>query len=194
MLYVGRAEKRKGLGYLIRAFGVLNARMPNTRLIVVGPASGEKRRYRQAVERSPRRNVVFVDDVPAEDLPRYHRTAHMLCSPATGNESQGYVLLEAMAAGLPVVASNIDGYASVVTHGVEGLLVPPRRLLPLANALTRLTTDRALREELGEAGRHRAEEYSWPRVAQQVLSYYERLRYNRATHARSLEPPVPLVG
>lgn len=184
ILYVGRAEKRKGLGYLIRAFGMVNARMANTRLIVVGPASREKRRYRDAVERRGRRNIIFVDDVPDQDLPRFHRSAHVLCSPATGHESQGYVLLEAMAAGLPVVASNIDGYASVVTHEVEGLLTPRKDYIALADALTTLLRDGTLRDRMGRAGRERAEQYSWPRVTQRILSYYERLQESH-TPARS---------
>jgi phosphatidylinositol alpha-mannosyltransferase len=186
ILYVGRAEKRKGLAYLLRAFGVVNARNPNTRLLVVGPDSRQKRRYRASVERSGRRNIVFVDGVSDSELPRYHRTSHVFCSPATGHESQGYVLLEAMSAGLPVVASNIEGYASVITHGVDGLLVRPRDTLALANELTRLVREPALRATLGTAGRKRAQAYSWPRVTQQVLSYYERLLYDRATHERSL--------
>ncbi|MCY4615183.1 MAG: glycosyltransferase family 4 protein, partial [Chloroflexi bacterium] len=105
ILYVGRAEKRKGLGDLLRAFGIVNARDPNTRLIVVGPDSRMKRRYRTSVEREGRRGIVFVDDVSDADLPRYYRTADIFCSPATGHESQGYVLLEALSAGTPIVAS-----------------------------------------------------------------------------------------
>ncbi len=175
ILYVGRAEKRKGLGYLLRAFGVVNARMPATRLIVVGPESRAKRRYRASVERSGQRNVVFVEGLSYDELPRYHRSADIFCSPATGHESQGYVLLEAMAASVPVVATNIEGYASVITHNVDGLLVRPKDTLDLANGLTTLLRNAALRSTLAGAGRRRVEEYSWPHVAQQVLSYYERL-------------------
>ncbi|MBM3141236.1 MAG: glycosyltransferase family 4 protein [Chloroflexi bacterium] len=188
ILFVGRAEKRKGLGYLLRAFGVVNARHPATRLIVVGPDSRARRRYRASVERSGRRGVVWVDGPSYDELPRYHRTADVFCSPATSHESQGYVLLEAMAAGLPVVASNIEGYASVITHGVEGLLVHPRDAIDLANGLTALVRDADRRAALAAAGRHRVEEYSWPHVSQQVISYYERLvdqqrHYRRVHHA-----------
>lgn len=175
ILYVGRAEKRKGLGFLIRAFGMVNARNPETRLLVVGPDSRAKRKYEQSVASSGQRNIVFVPGPSDEDLPRYHRTADIFCSPATGNESQGIVLLEAMSANLPVVASNIEGYASVITHGVDGALVRPKDSLALANALTALVDDSAWRRQLAEAGRRRVEDYSWPRVTQQVLSYYERL-------------------
>ncbi len=175
ILYVGRAEKRKGLGTLLRAFGVVNARIPDTRLIVVGPDSRARRRYEAMVQRSGQRGVIFVPEQPYDKLPRYHRTAQVFCSPALGNESQGYVLLEAMAAGLPVVASNIDGYASVITHGVDGVLVRPKDTMALADALTALVRDPAQRERLAARGRLRVDEFSWPRVGQQVESYYERL-------------------
>jgi phosphatidylinositol alpha-mannosyltransferase len=175
ILYVGRAEKRKGLGYLIRAFGLVNARNPETRLIVVGPDSKARRRYEASVERSGQRGIIFVPQQTYADLPRYHHSSQIFCSPALGNESQGYVLLEAMAAGMPVVASNIDGYASVITHEVDGLLVRPKDAMALADALTVLVRNPRRRDELAEAGRAQVDMYSWPRVAQRVLSYYERL-------------------
>lgn len=184
ILYVGRAEKRKGLSYLLRAFGMVNARNPETRLIVVGPDSRARRRYRSMVERSGLRNIVFTDNVSDAELPRYHRSADILCSPATGNESQGYVLLEAMAASLPVVASNIDGYASVITHRAEGLLTRPKDAMALADALTSLVRNADARAAMGAAGRRKVVEYSWPRVTQRLLSYYERLIDDHASHKR----------
>ena len=191
ILYVGRAEKRKGLGILIRAFGMVNARNPDTRLIVVGPDSRSRRRFEQSVRSTGRRDIVFVrggaDGVTYEDLPRYHRSADIFCSPATGHESQGYVLLEAMASGVPVVASNIDGYASVITHGADGVLVRPKDVNDLADALTALVRDPKRRRELAVEGRLRVEEYGWPRVTQQVLSYYERLLDTRRGVKRARE-------
>lgn len=179
ILFVGRIEKRKGLAVLLRAFAVVNARNPETRLVIVGPDSRSRRRYEASVRNAGRRGIIFVNAGPQgvsyEQLPRYHRSAHIFCSPATGHESQGYVLLEAIAAGLPVVASNIDGYASVITHGVDGILVRPEDPMALADALTDLVRNSGKRQRLALAGRVRVEEYGWPRVAQQVVSYYERL-------------------
>lgn len=179
ILFVGRTDKRKGLSVLIRAFGIVNARNPDTRLIIVGPDSRQRRRYETSVRNAGLRGITFVDAGPDgvsyEDLPRYHRSSHIFCSPATGHESQGYVLLEALASGLPIVASNIDGYASVITHGVDGMLVRPKDAMALADTLTLLVRNPRRRATLAAVGRQRVEEYAWPRVAQQVVSYYERL-------------------
>ncbi len=187
ILYVGRAEKRKGLDDLLHAFSMVNARHGNTRLLVVGPTSRRRRRIEAEVADSQRRSVVFVEGPSDAELPRWHHTAQIFCSPATGNESQGIVLLEAMAAGLPVVASNIEGYASVITHGVDGVLVRPRDTMALADALTALVRDAGARATLGRAGRRHADSYSWGRVTQRLLSYYERLIEER----RSMPVPRP---
>jgi phosphatidylinositol alpha-mannosyltransferase len=176
ILYVGRAEKRKGLAHLIRAFAVVNTRNPQTRLIVVGPDSRRRRRYESSVRNSGQRDIHFMESPSDDELPRYYRTADIFCTPALGHESQGYVILEAMAGGAPVVASNIEGYSSVVTHGVNGLLVRPKDPAALATTLTELVRNERQRRELAVGGRARVEHYSWPRVTQQVLSYYERLR------------------
>src|SRR3972149_5203924 len=79
-----------------------------------------------------------------------YKTAHVFCTPATGQESQGIVLLEAMACGTPVVASNIEGFASVVTHNEEGLLVSPKDEEKLALAPPHLLMDKELRTEMGQ--------------------------------------------
>jgi len=77
--------------------------------------------------------------------------------------------------GKPIVASNIEGYASVVTHGAEGLLVPPKNKEMLAQALISLMTDEPLRRQMGAKGKLTVQDYSWERVAQRVFDYYVRL-------------------
>src|SRR6185295_5242654 len=103
------------------------------------------------------------------EMPRYHRSAHVFCAPNTGFESQGIVLLEAMAAGLPIVASNIDGFAGVLTHCVEGVLVRPEDPQALADALIDVLRDPSRGAEMSARGRLRCQQFSWDRVSQQVL-------------------------
>jgi phosphatidylinositol alpha-mannosyltransferase len=177
VLFVGRPEKRKGLKFLIRAFVGVQRAIPNSRLIVVG--AGEFGRYENAVRKAKLHDVVFRSYVPFDELPRYHHSAHVFCAPNTGFESQGIVLLEAMAAGLPIVASNIDGFAGVLTHGVEGLLVRPEDPQALADALIDVLSHPSRGEAMAARGRERCQYFNWDRVSQQVLSYYERLIYER---------------
>jgi phosphatidylinositol alpha-mannosyltransferase len=99
----------------------------------------------------------------------------VLVSPAVGQESFGIVLVEAMAAGLPVVCSDIPGYREVVRDGVEGFLVPPNDPAALADAIVRVLTDAPLASSLAGAGRARAAEYSWDSVLPRLESVYERL-------------------
>ncbi|MEX1103019.1 MAG: glycosyltransferase family 4 protein, partial [Dehalococcoidia bacterium] len=115
-------------------------------------------------------------------------------APNTGNESQGYSLLEALAAGLPVVASNIEGFAGVVTSETEGLLVPPKNDEAIAAAVVRLLRNPAQRKALGARGQVLAAHYSWDNVAHRLMSYYERLLYERQQVAESRQrrrPPQP---
>jgi phosphatidylinositol alpha-mannosyltransferase len=187
ILFVGRLEKRKGLRYLLRAFAAIKPRLPQSRLVVVGAYDERQRRgYERWVRESDLSDVVFAGYAPLEQLPRYHASSHIFCAPNTGNESQGIILLEAMAAGLPVVATNIEGFAAVLTDGVEGSLVRPKDTNALATALIDLATSPDLRQEMSARGRERAQHFSWERVARRVLSYYERLDYEKRFAGRSL--------
>jgi len=175
ILFVSRLEKRKGLNYLLQAFRRVKEEIPDCRLIVVGPGTRLRRRYERYVARSGLKDVVFVGLVSYDDLPRYYQTADVFCAPAIGSESFGIILLEAMAMGKPIVASNIEGYASVISHGADGLLVPPADKDKLAQALISLLNDEALRQEMGAKGRIKALEHSWEHIAQKVFAYYVRV-------------------
>ncbi|GAF84267.1 unnamed protein product [marine sediment metagenome] len=172
ILFVGRLEKRKGLNYLLEAYRQAKREVPNSRLIVVGPGTRLRRKYEKQVVHKDIKDVVFVGHVGYDELPRYYQTAGIFCAPATSCESFGIVLLEAMALGKPIVASNIDGYASVVTHNVEGLLVPPRDERTLTRALLPLMTDESRRQHMGAKGKVKALDYSWQLIAQRVYNYY----------------------
>lgn len=187
ILFVGRLEKRKGLKYLLGAYSKLKWKYPNTRLIVVGPGNPEPESYRFIAERNIE-DVVFVGSVSYEDLPRYYQVADIFCSPATGKESFGIVLLEAMAAGKPIVATSIEGYSSVMTHGQEGLLVPPKDEDALGASLETLIEDASLREELANNGHQKAPKYDWEVVTSQILDYYTFLLNNRRVTSSTLRP------
>jgi phosphatidylinositol alpha-mannosyltransferase len=160
------------LDYLLEAYKQVKTEIPNSRLIIVGPGIRLRKKYEKRVMRNGLKDVVFIGYAAYRDLPRYYKTADIVCCPATGWESFGIVLLEAMAVGKPVVASDIQGYNSVVTHGTEGLLVPPKNTEKLAQALISLMTDESLRQQMGDKGRLKALDYDWENVAQQVLNYY----------------------
>ena len=175
ILFIGRLEKRKGVDYLLEAYRQVKSEFPNSRLIAVGPGIRLRNKYQKRVRQNNLKDVVFVGYASYRDLPRYYKTADIVCCPAIGWESFGIVLIEAMATNTPVVASNIDGYNSVLTHGVEGLLVPPKNPEKLAQALISLMTDESLRQQMGAKGRLKALEYDWENIAQRVLNYYIRV-------------------
>ena len=187
ILFVGRLEYRKGLNYLLRAYQQIKQEMPDSRLIVVGPGTRLRKKYEKWVRRNDLKDVVFVGYASYNELPRYYKTADVFCAPATSRESFGIVLLEAMAMGKPIVASNIAGYASVVTHGEEGLLVPPKDSRELARALVLLMKDEKLRQQMGAKGRAKAGEYSWEGIARRVYDYYLRVLSESPRKRRSPE-------
>lgn len=175
ILFVGRLEKRKGLGHLLNACAILKRSFSNFRIIVVGPGTRLRPRYQEQAKELELDDIVFTNFVSAAELPEYYRTADIYCAPATGGESFGIVLLEAMACGKPVIASNIEGYATVLSHSEEGLLVPQGNEEALAEAILSLAENRSLREQMGAKGKVKANKYSWKSVARQVVDYYASL-------------------
>ena len=171
IFFVGRFENRKGLLYLLKAYRVLRKRGYDCRLLVAGsgPQEREVRRY---IATRRLRGVELLGRVSDDDKARYFATADVYVSPATGQESFGIVLLEAMAAGAPIVCSDIHGYKGVVRRGEEALLVPPRDVQALVDAIARLLDDPALRAQMSAAGRARAVQFSWENITAKVEEYY----------------------
>ena len=182
VLFVGRLDKRKGLAVLLRAMELVQQLQPRTRLVLVGAFSpGQQRAYQRQVDHLGLQNVVFAGYVSQDDKLRYLRSAHIFCSPALGGESQGVVLLEAMAASLPIVASDIPGYRALLLDGEGALLVPPKDHIALARTLIRLIRNESKRSQLASFGRQRSQAFAWPKIASRVLAYYEELLNERET-------------
>jgi len=180
ILFVGRLDKRKGFKYLLQAYETVKRTMPETRLVAVGGFGAEEAsEFQDFVIEHRLPDVHLIGRVSDEELRSYYHTSDVVCAPSTGFESFGYVLVEAMAAGKPVVASDISGYRFVMQHGRQGLLVPPEDATALAEALLGLLRSPEERQAMGRAGRERAAEFSWSRVARTLLQYYDELRHRR---------------
>jgi glycosyltransferase involved in cell wall biosynthesis len=193
VLFVGGDSRRKGLGVLLRALRYMGDDLPPFELDVCGSDEHVDKFARLVPERFVDR-VRFRGRIAHDNLPILYQEADIFCAPSLGNESFGIVLLEAMATGTAVLASDIEGYRDVVADGVEGLLVPPRNTRALAKSLGRLLTDAALRDACAARGLATVQRYSWDIVSDEVMQLYrdvihQRLR-QRSTPRRRIEPEL----
>lgn len=172
ILWVNRLDPQKGFPIALAAFSKVLAEVPDAILVVVG--EGKDREALGLLTESERARVDMRGAVPNEEVPSYLAACELFVSPAVGQESFGIALIEAMAAGLPVVAADIPGYREVVSDGVEGLLVPPRDPEALAAGLVRVLREPELAARLGEAGRERAGTFDWPIVVDRLEELYGR--------------------
>lgn len=163
LLFVGRHEPRKGLKILLEAFPKLRATHPEVRLLVVGVQNPIGR-----IE-----GVLWLGRLRDDQMPLAYRSAHVLVSPALGWESFGVVLIEAMASGVPVVASDIPGYRAVVDDAVQGFLVPSGDPDALARVLGGLVANREILYGMSEAALKKSQEYSWERLVIKVEAAYQ---------------------
>ncbi|MEO0131896.1 MAG: glycosyltransferase family 4 protein [candidate division WOR-3 bacterium] len=180
ILFLGRIEPRKGLKYLLLAFRNVVKKFPNALLIIVGKGLlGYS--YQQYITSEIKNNIHFVGLIPNHIKPQYYASCDVFCAPSVGRESFGIILLEAMATGKPVVASNISGYRTIIEDGVDGYLAQPKDPEDIATKIIKILEDAALRKELGTRARAKALRYSWEKVSAQVEEYYYELiaRYKR---------------
>jgi phosphatidylinositol alpha-mannosyltransferase len=171
VLFVGRLEPRKGLPVLIRAFVLLKAHHPDVELKVIG--DGPERAQSEALlPAGMRGDVEWLGNIDNDLTPAHYAQADIYCSPARGGESFGIVLIEGMAAGAAVVASDIIGYDAVLRDGVDGVMVPPSDPRALAAALRDLLDNEPRRFALAHAGNERANEFDWPVVTARLRELY----------------------
>ncbi|MGD8627467.1 MAG: glycosyltransferase family 4 protein [bacterium] len=174
ILFVGRFDWRKNIPATISAFQRMSRGNSKCRLVLVGKGLTEpwcrfKARF------SPGGDILFKGCVRPERLPAYFASSHIFCSVPRGSESFGIVLLEAMAAGKPVIGADIPGYRDVIADGETGVLVPPGQTGMLAEAMSRLARDAGERSRMGDNGRRKAREYDWARLAARIENIYRGL-------------------
>src|SRR3954449_9970441 len=168
LLFVGRAEERKGLPILLRAFEALRGAGVEARLTVAGAAEADVEPLLLDHE-----GVEIAGHVSEDEKWDLLGRADLLVAPSLGGESFGMVLTEAFASSTPVVASNIAGYRDVVRDGVDGELVPMGDAAALGEHLRSLALDPQRRGRMAAAARESAKRFAWPRVASEVVEVYE---------------------
>lgn len=172
VVFLGRIdEPRKGLAVLLEALPELAALVPDVHLLVAGPGDADD--VREAVPPSLRDRVELLGLVSDADKPRVFASGTVYCAPNTHGESFGIVLVEAMAAGTPVVASDLEAFRRVLDDGAHGVLVPVRDAGALATALGALLLDAPRRSCLASSARAAVRAYDWSTVTRQVVEVYE---------------------
>jgi phosphatidylinositol alpha-mannosyltransferase len=193
ILFLGRPEPRKGLMYLVQAFNELRKRLPQVSLTLVGTSQEELRSLfsrSDAAESLDLRGIEALGRVSLEAKIEQMRRAEVLCAPSLGGESFGLVLTEAMAAGLPVIASDIPGYRAVMADGAAGMLVQPGDSCALEKALFSTLTDVQLRQELTAGGIERAQHFSWEKAISKIVGVYEEALAKGPMHTEGAKLPV----
>ncbi|HXW43949.1 MAG TPA: glycosyltransferase family 4 protein [Streptosporangiaceae bacterium] len=171
--FLGRMdEQRKGLDILLAAFSMMADERPGLRLLLAG-ASGDAEDVLAKVPARFRDRVVILGRVSDEDRIRMLHSVDVFCAPNTGGESFGYVLVEAMAAGAPIVASDLEAFRQVLGGGEAGELFPIGDAAALAAAAGRLLDDPAHRASLAAAASAAVREFDWSVVARDVLRVYQ---------------------
>jgi len=171
LLFLGRLDPRNGLPTLFEAMPEILRHYPRTLLWVVGDGILFRHYQRQAVELQDR--VQFVGGI-REERPSYYGSSDLYLCPTT-RASFGITLLEAMACGTPLVVSNIVGFRELVNGGKEAVMVPPLDARAWARAVIELISAPQRRVAMGLAGLQKAASFAWPRIAERVVSVYEKV-------------------
>ncbi len=175
IVFLGRGdEPRKGLAVLVEAYPEIRRNHPQVRLLIAGP--GEPADTLESLSPSDRASVTVLGMVAPQDKASVLASGSVYVAPNTGGESFGIVLLEAMATGTPVVASNLEAFMRVLDNGKAGMTFENENSADLAKVVSDLLANPTRRAELSAQGKLRAAEFDWSSVAQRIVDVYESIR------------------
>jgi phosphatidylinositol alpha-mannosyltransferase len=175
IVFLGRGdEPRKGLSVLVEAYPEIRRQHPNVRLLIAGP--GEPADTLKKLSREDRASVTVLGMVAPQDKASVLASGTIYVAPNTGGESFGIVLLEAMASGTPVVASDLVAFQRVLDNGKAGISFENENSDDLARVVSELLSDPARCAELSAQGKLRAAEFDWSVVAEKIVDVYESIR------------------
>jgi phosphatidylinositol alpha-mannosyltransferase len=185
LAFIGRInEPRKGLPTLLEAFPVIAAARPGVRLLVLG--GGDIEEAQDLLPLNVRGQVEFLGRLNDEDKARLLSSVDVYVAPNLGGESFGIILVEAMSAGAPVLASDLDAFNLVLEGGAAGRMFPAGDAGELARAAIDMLDDAVGRDRLSEAASHAVRRYDWAVVAQDLLAVYEMVTTDPAPAAAVL--------
>jgi phosphatidylinositol alpha-mannosyltransferase len=175
IVFLGRGdEPRKGLSVLVEAYPEIRRNHPNVRLLIAGP--GEPANTLKSLSREDRASVTVLGMIAPQDKASVLASGTIYVAPNTGGESFGIVLLEAMATGTPVVASDLEAFSRVLNHDKAGITFVNENSVDLARVVSDLLANPSQRAELSAQGKLRAAEFDWSVVAQRIVDVYESVR------------------
>ncbi len=169
-----RLTERKGLNYLIEAVKLIEKKYPQVELKIMGDGNAKEQLEAQVKELALEERVEFIGRVPREKTTAYYQAASVFVLPSL-NEGMSNALLEAISCGLPVIVTDTGGTSELITDGEGGFIVEAKNSEQIAERLSRLIEDEALREKMGAVNRRKAEEMSWTSVAQQYAELYQKV-------------------
>ena len=170
--FIGRFEEpRKGLSVLLEALPIISRFIPDVRVLVAGPGEGDE--VMKKIDPQFRSRVTFLGRLSEGDKADFLSSVTLYVAPNTGGESFGIILAEALAAGAPVVASDISAFASLLGEGKYGFLFKSEDSADLARILVELLRDSQKREGMAVVGQEHSKVFDWDTVAKQIFSVYE---------------------
>jgi len=174
ILFVGRLRPEKAVEYLIEAMNVIGQECPMARLLIVGDGKERQNLESLVTKLDLGKGINFVGEVPHEEVPVYMAASDVF---VLSSLSEGFpsVLLEAMAAGLPVVATNVKGLSEIIEEGENGFLVEPRDPEGIAEKVLQFLGDDDLRQRISRNNKKKVREYSWEGVIDRIEEVYASL-------------------
>lgn len=172
IIVVARLEEAKGVRYMIEAMRFVSAAIPNAHLVIAGDGALRLSLEAMARKQGVARAISFLGAVPPISIPALFATGECFVCPSVA-EGFGISVIEALAAGVPVVAACVGGIPDIITDGVDGTLVPPRNPEALALGVIQILRDNARRACFSMAGKLRAKEFDWDVVVPRVYALFE---------------------
>jgi len=174
ILYIGHFSRLKGIDILIQAIAKLRSELPNIKLHLVG--KGNDRAFAALAKKEGiEKNVIFHGWAKHSMTPSYYKSADICVFPSR-HEGFGIVILEAMASGIPVIASDIPTFREIITDGIDGRLFKPEDADALSKEIVALYQDLQLRKEFSHTAFEKVKRYSWEKIADRYISLYKSLR------------------